>query len=419
MIRGFLTRRFSSHPDFSIPAAVSPHLDALRSLATLAVFVCHLRNLFFEDLIRIPNPSNLTKAAYFLTGFGHQSVVVFFVLSGLLVSIGVYRAHEQQSWSWRSYLIQRCSRLLIVLWPALALTFLLDWAGSALFGYREIYGGDSLGGNVLRISILEKSSPLDYLSNAFFLNGTFAPTAGSNGVLWSLSQEFWYYLLLPLLVLLVRTAKPRARLLIAIATGIAWSFFVPGPDFHFSIWAMGAGVSLLWAYGGKSKKGPRWLTPLSFVALLACLTASRIRPAPGNETGWYSLIFDNVEVLIALSFSVWIYLLLGSARGKQAAGSLYTKVSREVSDFSYTIYLTHLPVMVFFRAWLVREARWQGTASNLLVATAVGLSTLVFCYLFSRITEAHTFKLRNWLQLTIPGKAQGQLAQPLPMRKAS
>ena len=76
--------------------AASVHLDALRGLAALAVFVGHLRSLLFVDyytdsVVR----GSAIEAVYLLTSLGHQAVMVFFVLSGYLISGSIFGALER------------------------------------------------------------------------------------------------------------------------------------------------------------------------------------------------------------------------------------------------------------------------------------------------------------------------------------
>src|SRR5947207_2354160 len=63
----------------------SIHLDAARGIAALAVFLGHLRALFFVDFEELRHQGTLTKAIYLVTGFGHAAVIVFFILSGYLI----------------------------------------------------------------------------------------------------------------------------------------------------------------------------------------------------------------------------------------------------------------------------------------------------------------------------------------------
>ncbi len=94
----------------------------------------------------------------------------------------------------------RLTRLWVVLLPALVLTVALDLAGLRLFPQStSIYHGPA-GQSEVRANLIHTLSPLVVAGNASFLQTILVPTAGSNIALWSLSNEFWYYLAFPFLV---------------------------------------------------------------------------------------------------------------------------------------------------------------------------------------------------------------------------
>jgi len=76
---------------------------------------------------------------YFLTGFGHQAVIVFFVLSGFLISSSVFKAGAEGKWSWVDYGINRAARLYVVLIPGLLFGLLWDYLGSHYFALSGLY----------------------------------------------------------------------------------------------------------------------------------------------------------------------------------------------------------------------------------------------------------------------------------------
>jgi peptidoglycan/LPS O-acetylase OafA/YrhL len=114
----------------SLSKGGSAHLDLIRAVTAWLVMWGHLRNLFFVDFERAQQGSRLVKAIYFLTGLGHQSVVVFFVLSGFLISSTVIKRFVSGKSSWRGYAIDRLTRLYVVLNPGLLFGFLWDHAGA-------------------------------------------------------------------------------------------------------------------------------------------------------------------------------------------------------------------------------------------------------------------------------------------------
>jgi peptidoglycan/LPS O-acetylase OafA/YrhL len=144
-------------------------------------------------------------ALYFFAGFGHQAVIVFFVLSGFLISSTVIRSHVLGKWSWRDYAINRATRLYVVLVPGLLFGFFWDRLGSWLFAVKGIYAHSltDLGAAVP----LKNLTLGTFLGNLLFLQTILCETFGSNGPLWSLANEFWYYVLFP----------------VALGAGLAWT----------------------------------------------------------------------------------------------------------------------------------------------------------------------------------------------------
>ena len=103
-------------------------LDITRGIAALLVFLSHARGYLFIDYNQIPvNEVNVfIKIFYFITGLGHESVMIFFVLSGFLVAGSVQRSFNNNIFSWGYYLVNRLSRLWIVFIPSLLLTLFWD-----------------------------------------------------------------------------------------------------------------------------------------------------------------------------------------------------------------------------------------------------------------------------------------------------
>lgn len=63
-------------------------LDLIRGSSALLVCLGHLRNAMLVDYSTLVHPNIAIKAFYALTSFGHQAVMVFFVLSGYFVGGG-------------------------------------------------------------------------------------------------------------------------------------------------------------------------------------------------------------------------------------------------------------------------------------------------------------------------------------------
>jgi len=173
-------------------------LDALRGVAALGVFTSHWRDCFFRDYSQLHVHNPLIAAAYFMSGIGHEWVIVFFVLSGYLVGGSVLRQTLQGRWSWSEYALHRLTRLYIVLIPALLLGGAIDLIGLRLFGTSDVYTAH----HGMKLMLEAPASHLTVgtlLGNYVFLQVILVPVFGSNGPLWSLGYEFWYYIAFPLL----------------------------------------------------------------------------------------------------------------------------------------------------------------------------------------------------------------------------
>jgi peptidoglycan/LPS O-acetylase OafA/YrhL len=64
---------------------LSSFLNFSRWSAALLVLVNHARHLILVDLEEVKQQTLFVKALYFVTGLGHEAVVIFFVISGFLV----------------------------------------------------------------------------------------------------------------------------------------------------------------------------------------------------------------------------------------------------------------------------------------------------------------------------------------------
>src|SRR5712691_12850398 len=127
-----------------LAARTSVHLDLIRGVSALAVMIGHVRGLFFLDFPFLADKSLTYRVLYAVTGFGHQAVMIFFVLSGYFIGMSVIDSVAGQRWSWRVYLVNRLVRLQLVLFPALLLGAVWDQIGMRIphadsFYYSGVY----------------------------------------------------------------------------------------------------------------------------------------------------------------------------------------------------------------------------------------------------------------------------------------
>lgn len=88
-----------------------------------------------------------------------------------------------------------------------------------------------------------------------------------------------------------------------------------------------------------------------------------------------------------------MYLLLHSPR---PVGRLYRQIAKHAAGFSYTLYLTHMPILTFFSAWL--NDRGQPTARYFVIPIAILCLTVAYAYGVAMYFEHNTDRVRKKLQ---------------------
>jgi peptidoglycan/LPS O-acetylase OafA/YrhL len=364
----------------------SAHLDWIRGLAAAAVMFGHVRGLFFINYSELPRRSAALTLLYALTGLGHQSVMVFFVLSGFFISTSVVSALQERRWSWRAYLINRVSRLELVLFPALLLGALWDQIGVRLISGFALYHSGLYKFYVPSVAL--RSTPSCFFGNLFFLQSVQFPVFGSNGPLWSLSYEFWYYLLFPALVLAIfsrGSALGRVASFL-LAMGVA---LLVGPHIclYFLIWLAGAAVALSPRVAALRKPWFFWPAALFTSGLFAgALAFSLVRPG---------LFGAGEDLSIGAAFALWLYVL-AHVSGAEVARA-YAVPARTLAGFSYTLYLVHFPALLLLRALWNPAGDWEPGALHLLYGVGLAALMLAYAYSIALFTEARTDTVRRRL----------------------
>ena len=166
-------------------------ISLLRGLAALQVALAHLRAEIYPSLRGMSDPPLAYQLLAFATGFAHQAVVVFFLISGWLVGGSLLNKWSQPH-ALGSYAIDRISRL----WTVLIPTFLFMLLCAAVT--ERIVPAPS------HFDQTNEFSTLAFFGNLVGLQTISVPNFGRNYALWSLANETWYYVLFPLLLLAFR-----------------------------------------------------------------------------------------------------------------------------------------------------------------------------------------------------------------------
>ncbi len=311
--------------------------------------------------------------------------MVFFVLSGYLIAGSVRRSVQRGEWDWRGYAMQRLTRLWVVLLPGLLICAACDWVGMRSGWAPRLYAG--LSGDHLVANVVRDYNWSAFGRTALFLQGITGRVFGSDGPLWSVGYEAWYYVMFPLgLFAVMLRGWARAVLLAALLAVAA----AQGREMLalFPVWLAGAALTLL----PRSKAG----APLRRVAgafylpvFLAAGRFGRVGAAPASRL---SLLTDYGVGLATVGL-IWLLL---SARQVQT-GATWERMGRGLARFSYTLYVVHVPLLVLLAAWAGRDRRWLPDAVHLAAATGLLVVVLGVAWVVAWATEFRTGWVRSWI----------------------
>jgi peptidoglycan/LPS O-acetylase OafA/YrhL len=356
-------------------------LDLSRWLAALLVVLEHARSLIFLPYGTGLQPGLLGKIFYFITGFGHSAVMVFFVMSGFLVGGKVLEKLSYGNYNWRKYTIDRVSRLYAVYVLALLLGGALDYTG---YHYMNRFGlyDRSFSGTVAVVNHNFHTclTPAIFGLNLAMCQTILGPVFGSNGPLWSLANEFWYYLAGPL-VFAMFFISSRWRLIPLIAALVLLVWFLPASILiYFLVWLLGAALYFV----NRRAFLPLWISLILFAVSFGAARLQLVK------------IPYVADFLIGISFALVINSAAGASRRLLAHG-----LSRKMADFSYSVYLCHFPFLVFALSALYEVMgiglRGSRTPLSFGIFFSVVILAYVWAFLVSLATERQTPRIRQFL----------------------
>lgn len=318
--------------------AYRPDIDGLRAVAVLAVIAYHFsRN-------SLPG--------------GYLGVDIFFVLSGYLITAIIWREISAGDFSLIRFYGRRIRRIL----PALMAMLIIVSAASLVILLPADLAGFS------------KSlfATLGFAANIYFWRDTnyFSGTADEKPLLhlWSLGIEEQYYLVFPLLLLLLaRKSWALPGILILGAASFALDLLAlkadgAVPAFYLlptRVWELAVGALIAFVPPAIAA------TPIAGYAgalLVATGIAAGSRLHP-------SFLPDSLFVVIGTAL-----LILGASREKHPVGRLLScKPLVFVGLISYSLYLWHWPILVLSKYFLVRDLtlteKWLAALSMFALAT--------------------------------------------------
>jgi peptidoglycan/LPS O-acetylase OafA/YrhL len=305
-------------------------LDGLRTIAVIGVFLFH----------------TVTE----LVPGGSIGVDVFFTLSGFVITLLIMKEHRATG---QLRLGVFYAKRLARLWPALLAVCAVVVLGGLLF--------PSSGWGGQEANAIPAAGYVMNLANY----GLFGSSTGGNALspTWTLAVEEQFYLVWPLLLLVVLgfwKVRTAAWLTAALAAGFLMSRFLlvsggaplarlyNGPDTRADQLLLGCTLALVFAsisHGSRAhaslQAGARWAGPLAGLALVVALFALKEPDEPGT---WFDVFWTAGPTALALLAGVVIGSLVLRPAGFASRILSHPWLANPGRDLSYAAYLWHLPI---------------------------------------------------------------------------
>lgn len=299
-----------------------------------------------------------------------QNIAVsgFFLLSGFLIPYSLSQKNVNKAYSFKEYFFDRLIRIYIVFIPALIFTIIIDlmhvYFNHGIYRFINAFNLKTFFANLLM---------LQYFPSVPF---------GSNRPFWVLPLLWWLYLAFGWWWFKHRHWRQQPIFFISIFLTF---LIIPLVSlFH----GRGQGLALIWLLGAAAfylsrthllsrvkSKSSLLLSGIFFCLSLVCVFITK------NEFG---LLFG---LMITSSF---LFLLNSFQYYQQLIPLSVKKVSRMLSGYSFTLYLTHYPIIVFILSLNLHLGSYE---YFFLLFVLVNLCA----YLIAKITEMKTQSLKSRL----------------------
>ncbi len=300
-----------------------PGVDGLRAVAVLLVLIFHVGFDAFPG--------------------GFIGVDVFFVISGYLITGILFNQMLKGSFSYVDFILARIARL----YPALLFTLAFVFAGCFLL-YSPADFAD-----VSRSAIYAIFSA----TNIFFANsaGYFDTSSEINPLLhtWSLGVEQQFYIVWPILLSLALFKRKQLVTYLLVVVSLVsllasqWAtthmqteayYWMPFRVFELSL----GGIAFLISRS----------TDINKLLKEAMMSIGLIMIIVSAATFSSSTQFPGLNALIPVVGSM---LCILSHDAKFAGYVVNNKISVAIGIISYSVYLIHWPLIVFYKYWIFRE----------------------------------------------------------------
>jgi peptidoglycan/LPS O-acetylase OafA/YrhL len=338
-------------------------LEAVRGLAGFYVFVHHYVHC---------NAGLAFLQPFFI--FGQTAVMVFFILSGFVIYYS--SAGRDRNFKVRDFLVRRIRRI----YPAYILILLMGWGICCLSAYEWIdLNWRSFLGNLLMLQ--DKQHPFTW----------FLPYLG-NSPLWSLSYEWWFYLMYLPVYFLAKEHPLRQQYLAAAISVLGFASFMILPNqisimaAYFMLWW--SGVELAREYLDKGKiTWRRQAFSMGMIAVNAGLWVSFAAWQYFSSGKFSSESYPFVQVQHQVTVLAMVVAGIAWYKLQFVGFDRAFGVFKHLSPISYVLYIIHLPLILY--------------AAHIQVTGSVWLDILWLFPLILGLSWLIEVPLQNWINRVV------------------
>lgn len=297
-------------------------------------------------------------------------MLMFFSLSGLLISNSLRNKLKNPEYRFRNYFVDRFSRIYSGLLPAMLLGAIVTITiyvtnYSYFMQLTTMQSTPSPLNFMMTLGMLEQRFPVDFFNSLLSTFGlTFSlPNVtpfGFNGILWTLVLEWWIYMVFGWIVIgsigLIRIRKSgrlrKAIFLVvtALLSLLLFAMFQQNSSFII-VWFVGVFAMLTISNSTLTFKLSNSLGR-KLLLILFILSLATTAFAMYAIFAWTNQYYDPLFGLI-LTASIFLgVLLLNVNNSKYASRLILNKhlvgLTTVVAGYSYTLFLTHYPIVILF-----------------------------------------------------------------------
>jgi peptidoglycan/LPS O-acetylase OafA/YrhL len=346
-------------------------LDGIRGLAALFVVIDHI---YLRAFPGYPVDNAPFWAGWFI--YGRFAVVVFIVLSGFSLAVSPARA------GWRldgnaHFARRRAWRILPPYWAALAFSLVMTRFVVAQPGWPEPTGQSAVVNGLLLQDVIYAPSP--------------------NRAFWSIAVEAQLYVFFPLLLLLIRRIGGFAMVGTVTAAIVIAGLAAPHAvqvqytldlAVLFAVGMLAAGILTA------AERVRAW--PWPWLALAAAAPVIATIAAMGSV--WTTDHYFWIDMAWAPAVACLLAAVV-TDRPAPLVRTLDTRALRGLGRFSYSLYLTHAPIVIAVYYGVVANRVRPGVPTFLVLIVTVVPLTVAFAWLFAAVFELPFQKHRGWRAL--------------------